>query len=77
MTLKKVLKYIDYGIRARIWDINKEDPIYDGWAFEIPKYIKNNYRLVKAKENKGSEAIFPIGDGYFRITVVQKEKEKK
>ena len=73
MTLKKVLKYIDYGIKVKIWDINKENPIYDGWVFNIPKYIKKNYRLVKAKENKDSEAIFPIGDGYLRITVVEKE----
>lgn len=76
MTLKKVLKYIDWGIKVRIWDIEKKNPLYDGWACDIPKYIKKNYRLVKAKENEDSEAIFPIGDGYLRITVVQKEKKK-
>ena len=75
MTLKKVLKYIDCEIKVRIWDIKKEDPIYDGWIFDIPKYIKKNYRLVKAKENEYSKAMFPIGDGYLRITVVEK-KEK-
>lgn len=74
MTLKKALKYIDYGIKVRIWDINKEgDPIYDGWIFDITKRIKKNYRLVKREENGDAEAIFPIGDGYLRITVVEKE----
>lgn len=75
MTLKKALKYIDCEIKVRIWDINKENLIYDGWVSDIPKDIKKNYRLVKAKENKYSEAMFPIGDGYLRITTVKK-KEK-
>lgn len=75
MTLGKVLKYIDCGIKVRVWDLNEKNPIYDGWAFDMPKYIKKSYRLVKAKENEDSEAIFPIGDGYLRITVVRKEKQ--
>jgi hypothetical protein len=76
MTLKKALKYIDCGIKVRIWDINKENPIYDGWTFDIPKHIKKNYRLIKRKENGDAEAMFPIGDGYLRITVVNKKEDK-
>ena len=77
MTLKKVLNYIDCEIRVRIWDINEENPIYDGWISDIPKYIKKNYRLVKAEENEYSEAMFPIGDGYIRITTVRKDKNNE
>ena len=74
MTLKKVLKYIDWGCHIRVWDLDKEDPIYEGVVFEFPKKLAKKYRLVKPSENEGSEAMFPFDKDHLRITVVRKEK---
>ena len=76
MTLKKALKYIDWGVKIRVWDMNEEEPIYEDMAGAFPISIAKHYRLVKPSENEGSEAIYPIGDGFLRITVVQKEKKR-
>ena len=71
MTLKKALKYIDWGAKIRVWDIDEEDPIYEDSVFDFPKELAIQYRLVKPRENKGSEAMYPIDDGFLRITVIR------
>ena len=76
MTLKKILKYIDWGVKIRVWDLYKPEPIYEDYVHDFPKKLAKKYRLVKPSENEGSEDIYPIGDGFLRITVVQKEKKK-
>lgn len=79
MKLKKVLKYVDRYVTCRIWAGNSPDDefkiAYEGATINIPKELKKNYRLIKAKENNYSEAMFPIDDGALRITVIKKEKK--
>ena len=79
MKLGKALKYIDSYITCRIWAGNNPDDefkmVYEGPALYVPKALKKNYRLIKAEENKGDEALFPIDDGALRITVIKKEKK--
>ncbi len=78
MKLRKVLKYIDKYITCRIWAGDNSDDefkiVYEGIAARVPKNLKKNYRLIKAKENGGDEAMFPIDDGALRITVVKRKK---
>ncbi len=79
MKLKKVLKYVDSYITCRIWAGDNPDDefkiVYEGATLNVPKELKKNYRLIKAKENGGDEAMFPFDDGALRITVIKKEKK--
>lgn len=83
MTLKKFLKYVDSYTKLKIWvadpyDSEKAQLAYDNtYVYELPKKFIKNYRLIKAKENNYSEAIYALGDEYIRITVIKKEKKEK
>lgn len=73
MRLKKILKYIDNCSDIRIWISNppyKDNEAYiayEGPIFAMPKKYKK-YHLIKTEDN-GSEAIFPMAEDKFRVTL--------
>ena len=80
MRLKKLLKNLDWGTDVRIWGQQKNGKwvtVYEGWMRKVnKKYL--NYKLIKANDNKGSEAICPCiddkGQAILRITLAGTDK---